>query len=71
MQKTTPMMDYVLLPIPFEVAEELALDPFTTIQYTVSRGRLIIEPVDPELSMTCFGICRRCSDDTSCEGICR
>lgn len=48
MQKSTQMNEYVLLPVPAEVMEELELDPFSTIQYSISGGRLIIEPIDAE-----------------------
>jgi bifunctional DNA-binding transcriptional regulator/antitoxin component of YhaV-PrlF toxin-antitoxin module len=67
MQKTSKMMNHVLLPIPYEVAEELGLDPFTTIQFTISRGRLIIEPIDAEQSTICIGNCRRCPGRECCE----
>ena len=67
MQKTNQMKDHILLPIPTEVAEELGLDAFTTIQYSISRGRLIIEPIDAEQSMVCFGNCCRCPGRDECE----
>ena len=70
MQKTTQMNDYVLLPVPAEVMEELELDPFSTIQYSISRGRLIIEPIDAEQDMVCFGNCRRCPGRYRCEDAC-
>lgn len=67
MQKSTPMNEYVLLPVPAEVMEELELDPFSTIQYSISRGRLIIEPIDAEQDMVCFGNCCRCPGRNRCE----
>lgn len=67
MQKTTQMKDFVLLPIPAEVAEEVRLDPFATIQFTIARGRLIIEPIEAEHSMVCFGNCCRCPGRNCCE----
>ena len=68
MQKAKPqMMDYVLLPIPEEIADELGLDPFSTIQFTISRGRLIIEPIDADCSMVCFGNCNHCPGRKFCE----
>ena len=70
MQKSTQMNDYVLLPVPAEVLEELELDPFSTIQYSISRGRLIIESIDAEQDMVCFGTCRRCPGRTCCEDAC-
>ena len=69
MQKSTQMNEYVLLPVPAEVMEELELDPFSTIQYSVSRGRLIIEPIDAEQDMVCFGNCCRCPGRNRCEDI--
>ena len=67
MQKSTQMNDYVLLAVPAEVMEELELDPFSTIQYSISRGRLIIEPIDAEQDMVCFGNCCRCPGRNCCE----
>lgn len=67
MQKSTQMNEYVLLPVPAEVMEELELDPFSTIQYSISRGRLIIEPIDAEQDMVCFGNCCRCPGRNCCE----
>ena len=69
MQKSTQMNEYVLLPVPAEVMEELELDPFSTIQYSISRGRLIIEPIDAEQDMVCFGNCCRCPGRNRCEDI--
>lgn len=59
MQKTNQMKDHILLPIPAELAEELGLDAFTTIQYSISRGRLIIETVDEDEACAC---CPHCGD---------
>lgn len=69
MQKSTQMNEYVLLPVPGEVMEELELDPFSTIQYSISGGRLIIEPIDAEQDMVCFGNCCRCPGRNRCEDI--
>ena len=69
MQKSTQMNDYVLLAVPAEVMEGLELDPFSTIQYSISRGRLIIEPIDAEQDMVCFGNCCRCPGRNRCEDI--
>ena len=38
MQKPKVRDGFILLPVPAEVAEELELDPFTTIQYTISSA---------------------------------
>ena len=70
MQKATKVKDFVLLPIPAEVAEELGLDPFSTIQFTISKNKLIIQPIDAEQSMVCFGDCRRCPGRDCCEDFC-
>ena len=60
-------MNYVLLPVPAEVLEELELDEFSTVQYSVSKGRLIIEPIDAEQNMVCIGNCCRCRGQHRCE----
>ena len=70
MQKAKVNEAFILLPVPAELAEELELDPFTTIQYSISRGRLIIEAIDTEQSMVCFGNCCRCPGRNCCEDAC-
>ena len=67
MQKPKVRDGFILLPVPAEVAEELELDPFTTIQYTISGNRLIIEAIDAEQRMVCFGNCCRCPGRNQCE----
>lgn len=67
MQK--PKMNYVLFPIPAEVLEELELDEYDTIQFSISRGRLIIEPIEAEQNMVCIGACCRCPGRSHCEDI--
>ena len=67
MQKTNQVSVFSLLTVPTEVLEELELDPFSTIQYSISRGRLIIEPIDEEQSKVCFGNCCRCPGRDCCE----
>lgn len=69
MQKSK--MTYALFPIPEEVLDELELDEFSTIQYSVSRGRLIIEPIDADQDMICIGACCRCPGRYSCEEACQ
>ena len=59
----------VLMPIPLELLEEVGLGPYDTIQMTVSRGRLIIEPTDAPQNMICYGNCRRCPGAESCEAL--
>lgn len=60
-------MNYVLLPVPAEVLDELELDEFSTVQYSVSKGRLIIEPIDAEQDLVCIGKCCRCRGRKHCE----
>ena len=71
MQKAKVNEGFILLPVPAEVAEELELDPFTTIQFTISGNRLIIEAIDAEQSMVCFGNCCCCPGRNCCENVCR
>ena len=66
MQKQSKM-NYVLLPVPAEVMEELELDEYSTVQYSISKGRLIIEPIDAQQNMVCIGCCCRCKGRLSCE----
>ena len=70
MQKPKVRDGFILLPVPVEVAEELDLDPFSTIQYTISGNRLIMEVIDAEQSMVCFGNCCRCPGHNRCESAC-
>ena len=70
MQKAKVNEGFILLPVPAEVAEELDLDPFATIQYIISGNRLIIEAIDAEQSMVCFGKCCRCPGRNCCESWC-
>ena len=68
MQKSK--MNYVLFPIPAEVLEELELGEYDTIQYSVSRGRLIIEPIEGDRDMVCLGKCCGCLGRHSCRREC-
>ena len=70
MQKTKLNVGFILLPVPVEAAEELNLDPFTTIQYSISGNRLVMEAIDAEQSMVCFGNCWRCPGRNRCESAC-
>lgn len=70
MQKPKVRDGFILLPVPAEVAEELELDPFSTIQYTISGNQLIIEAIDAEQSMVCFVNCCRCPGRNRCESAC-
>ena len=40
MQKTIQVNEFVLLPVPAEMAEALELNEFTTIQYYVDGNRI-------------------------------
>lgn len=55
MQKPIDLTESVLMPIPVELLEEVGIAPYDTIQMYISRGRLIIEPVDEEELL-----CRSC-----------
>ena len=65
----TQINECVLMPIPLELLEEVGLGPFDTIQMTVTRGQLIIEPTDAPQNVVCFGNCRRCPGAESCEAL--
>ena len=70
MQKATQVnQEYTLLPVPTEVLEEVGLDAFSTIQFSISRGKLIIEPIDAEQNMVCFGNCCQFPGRFQCEGV--
>ena len=64
-------MNYVLLPVPAEVLDELELDEFSTVQYSISKGRLIIESIDAEQSMVCIGNSCPCRGRNCCEATLR
>ena len=69
MQKATQIaQEYTLLPVPTEVLKEVEIDAFTAIQFSISRGKLIIEPIDADQNMVCFGNCCRCPGRFQCEG---
>lgn len=51
MQKSNnEIVESVLIAIPADLLEEAGIDLYSTIQMSVSRGRIIIEPVDEEES---------------------
>lgn len=51
MQKSNnEVVESVLMAIPADLLEEVGIDLYSTIQMSVSRGRIIIEPVDEEES---------------------
>lgn len=45
MQKSNQVSEFTLFPVPTEMLEEVELDLSRTVQYSVSRGRLVIEPI--------------------------
>ena len=64
MQKSNQVSEFTLFPVPTEMLEEVELDLSRTVQYSVSRGRIIIEPVDEEEST----FHQRCPHACFCEG---
>ena len=70
MQKAKVSEGFTLIAVPTELFEELDLCSGTKIQYTVSRGRLIIEPIDDEINRICRGCCLRCPGRFSCDNSC-
>ena len=65
MQKSNnEFVESVLIGIPADLLEEVGIDLYSTIQMSVSRGRIIIEPVDEEEST----FHQRCPHVCCCEG---
>ena len=65
MQKSNnEIVESVLIGIPADLLEEVGIDLYSTIQMSVSRGRIIIEPVDEEES----AFHRRCPYESLCGG---
>ena len=63
MQKSNQVSEFTLFPVPTEMLEEVELDLSRTVQYSVSRGRLVIEPIyDEEEPVRC------CPHPCCCEG---
>ena len=63
MQKSNQVSEFTLFPVPTEMLEEVELDLSRTVQYSVSRGRLVIEPIyDEEEPVRC------CPHTCCCEG---
>ena len=65
MQKSNQVSEFTLFPVPTDMLEEVGLVLTPTVQYSVSRGRLVIEPIYDEEEPT-----RRCPH-TCCCGGCR
>ena len=59
MQKSNEVSEFTLFPVPTEMLEEIELDLSHTVQYSVSRGRIIIEPIydEEELVRCCPHVC--------------
>ena len=59
MQKSNQVSEFTLFPVPTEMLEEVELDLSHTVQYSVSRGRIIIEPIydEEELVRCCPHVC--------------
>lgn len=62
MQKSNHVNEFTLFPVPTDMLEEVGLVLTPTVQYSVSRGRLIIEPIYDEEKP------RRCPHAFFCEG---
>lgn len=62
MQESNSIIEFSLFPVPTDMLKALKLDPSDTVQYGISRGRLIIEAVDRE---PVFGPYRRCPYEDS------
>ena len=69
MQKTIEVNEFMLLPVPAEIAEALDLNEFATIQYYVTGNKLVIEAVDEERCATSHRSCR-CPGRNCCEDAC-
>ena len=56
MQKSNnEVVESVLMAIPADLLEEVGIDLYSTIQMSVSRGRIIIEPIyDEEELVRCY-----------------
>ena len=63
MQKSNQVSEFTLFPVPTEMLEEIELDLSHTVQYSISQGRLMIEPIyDDEAPV------RHCPHACCCEG---
>ena len=63
MQKSNQVSEFTLFPVPTDMLEEVGLVLTPTVQYSVSRGRLVIEPIYDEEEPT-----RRCPHTCCCVG---
>lgn len=71
MQKSNnEVVESVLMAIPADLLEEVGIDLYSTIQMSVSRGRIIIAPVDEEESTFHSGVpMDPCAEDSVDEDI--
>ena len=63
MQKSNQVSEFTLFLVPTEMLKEVELDLSHTVQYSVSRGRLIIEPIYDDEEPA-----RHCPHACCCEG---
>ena len=70
MQKAKVSEGFTLIAVPTELVEELELCAGDKLQYSISRGRLIIEPIDDEIDRICPGCCMLCRGRYTCENSC-
>lgn len=66
--KKYDMNNVALVPIPWEVLDEIELDPEEDhVQFYVRRGRIIMKPTPADMDMVCLGHCYRCEGRFYCE----
>ena len=70
MQKAKASEGFTLIAVPTELVEELELSAGDNLQYSISHGRLIIEPIDDEIHRIGPGCCMRCPGQFTCENSC-
>lgn len=51
---------FVLLAVPTEIIEVARIEPDMLLQFTVTEGRLVIEPVEEAETLICDGACDEC-----------
>ena len=70
MQEAKVSEGFTLIAAPTELIEELDLCAGDKLQYSISRGRLVIEPIDDEIHRICPGCCLRCPGRFYCGNSC-
>ena len=48
-------MSCEMLPVAAEEPDDLELEEFSTVQYSVAKGRIISAPIDAEHNIVCLG----------------